>query len=91
MFGKNDSLWAEKWEKARKGGRIRFAILKGFYVAGLITIIAYAFVYFTDYQLKVSREEFVIVLFFIMFIYKSLKNYFFDWPKNEKRYLSGEG
>ncbi len=87
MFNKNNLSWTEKWEKIRKQGRIRFALIKALYVAGLITLFASAFVYFTNYKLNVSRKEFVLVLFLVMFIYKSLKNYFFDWPRNEKRYF----
>ncbi len=87
MLYKNNLSWVEKWEKLRKKGRVQFALIKALYVAGLITLFAFAFVYFTDYKLKVTRKEFVLVLFLVMFIYKAVKNYFFDWIRNEKRYF----
>lgn len=81
-----DNKWIEKWTRLRKRGRLLYAFQSAFVVAAIIAVLGFAFVYFTNYQLKSTYTEFAIVLFLVMFIYKFLKHYFFDWPRNEKRF-----
>ncbi|MEZ4907721.1 MAG: hypothetical protein R2771_08830 [Saprospiraceae bacterium] len=83
-MSEREDKWNEKWSKSRKYGRIQFAIMKAFYISAILAILGYLFVYLTNYSLKTSYLNFALVLFLVMFIYKFLKNYFIDWPRNEK-------
>ncbi len=69
MINKRQESWNDKWGKIRDKGRLVFALTKAFYISAIITIIAFGFVYFTDYQLKISKREFAVVLFVVMFLY----------------------
>ena len=84
MLNQRELKWYEKWIKMRKYGRIQFSIIKSFYISTLIAVVGYLFVYLTKYPLKTSYFEFALILFLVMFIYKFVKHYFVDWPRNEK-------
>ena len=86
---KNEKKWMDKWQEARKRGRLKFALLQALYTAGVISILAFLFIYFTNYQLSTSKESFTIILFVVMFVYKFIRHYYLEWPKNESRYLEG--
>jgi len=79
-------MMADKnWEETRKAGRLVFSLKKALLVAAIISLAAYLFVYLTNYELSTSKEEFALVLFLVMFLYKFLRNYFWVWTKNEAK------
>ena len=84
-----EKKWMDKWQEVRKGGRLKFALVKALFTAGIISILAFLFVYLANYQLSTSKESFIVILFIVMFTYKFIRHYFLEWPKNEKRYLEG--
>ncbi len=82
----SEERWLSKWEKMRSKGQLKYALYNAFVVSVLIAFTGFLFVYITNYQLKTSYLNFALVLFFVMFIYKFIKHYYFDWKKNEKSY-----
>lgn len=78
----------KNWEETRKDGRLKFSLKKAILVAAIISLLAYLFVFITDYKLSTSKENFGILLFSVMFCYKFIRNYFFVWIKNESNYLN---
>ena len=81
-----DQRWQDRWSRMRTRGRLLYALQSAFVVAAIISLLGFAFVYFTNYQLDYTYVEFAVVLFFVLFIYKFVKHYFLDWPRNEKRF-----
>ena len=63
--------------------RLIFSLKKAFIAAAIITLAGYIFVKIADYKLSTSKENFAIVLFLVMFVYKTIRNYFYVWGRNE--------
>lgn len=74
------------WEVQRKKGRFLYSLINSIFISLLIGITGFLFVYIIKYKLKTSYLNFGLVLFGLMFVYKFLKIYFFDWPNKEKIY-----
>jgi predicted membrane-bound spermidine synthase len=81
---------SSSWEEQRKKGRLKYSLINSIFISALIGLGSYLVVYFTKYKLKTSYLEFGLVLFGLMFIYKFLRIYFYDWPNKEKKYLNGK-
>jgi hypothetical protein len=78
------------WEEQRKKGRFLYSLINSLLISLLIGIVGFLFVFITKYKLKTSYLNFGLVLFSLMFIYKFIKIYFFDYPNKEKIYNEGK-
>lgn len=81
---------SSNWEEQRKKGRFLYSLINSLFISLLIGIVGFLFVFITKYKLKTSYLNFGLVLFSLMFIYKFIKIYFFDYPNKEKIYNEGK-
>lgn len=81
-----ENKWQEKWQRKRKFGRFQYAVSSALLISAILAVACYLGVYLTKYPMKISHEKFGLIVFLVLYIYKFLKHYFIDWPKNESKY-----